>query len=58
MFIYLPIDLCTKVTGKQHKYEPPQGDIYIGSGDFIAQGKSQLNLLKTNITLSPIDRVF
>jgi len=54
---YLPIDLWTKVTGKRHKYEPPQGDIYIGSGDFIAQGKSQLNLLKQHIALSPSDNV-
>ena len=54
---YLPVDLWSKATGKRHKYEPPQGDIYIGSGDFIAQGKSQLNLLKKHIDLSPTDRV-
>ena len=54
---FLPVDLWETVTGKRHKYEPPKGDIYIGSGDFIKQGKHQLELLKEYISLKPDDAV-
>lgn len=51
---YLPIDLWNTFTGKRHKYQPPQGDIYTGSGDFIAQGNLQFSHLQkhTNIQAS------
>jgi len=54
---YLPIDLLETISGKLEKYEPPKGDIYIGSGDFIKQGKHQLELLKKYISLDQNDYV-
>ncbi len=51
---YFPIDLWNSLIGKRHKYQPPQGDIYTGSGDFIAQGNLQFSHLQnhTNIESS------
>lgn len=54
---FSPIDLWETITGKRHKYEPPKGDIYIGSGAFITQGRHQLELLKKYIRLKPEDAV-
>lgn len=54
---YLPIDLWEGLTGKRHPYEPPKGDIYIGSGDFIRQGRHQLDLLRRYAGLQPSDAV-
>lgn len=54
---FLPIDIWETIKGKRHKYEPLKGDIYIGSGDFIAQGVDQLKLLKKYIKLDPEDAV-
>lgn len=54
---FFPIDIWNTITGKRHKYEPLKGDIYIGSGNFIAQGKHHLELLKEHIYLSPNDAV-
>ncbi|MEM7162444.1 MAG: class I SAM-dependent methyltransferase [Bacteroidota bacterium] len=39
---YLP----NEIFGKRSELEPPKGKIFIGSGDFIAQGKHQVDLLK------------
>lgn len=54
---YLPQDLKNSWSGKRHKYEPPKGDIYIGSGDFIKQGKHHLDLLIKYLGLQPQDHV-
>ena len=43
---YLPVDTLDTITGKRHKFQPPKGKIFIGSGgDFIQIGKDHLNLL-------------
>lgn len=54
---YLPSDLWRKATGKKNRLEPAKGDIYIGSGDFIAQGKHQLQLLVELVGLKPTNSV-
>lgn len=54
---YLPIDLYESLANKRDKYEPPKGDIYIGSGDFIEQGRHQVDLLKKHLQLKPADHV-
>lgn len=54
---YFPFDVWKKITGARHKYEPPKGDIYIGSGDFIEQGIHHLELLKNHLRLKPEDAV-
>ncbi|HMQ47541.1 MAG TPA: class I SAM-dependent methyltransferase [Saprospiraceae bacterium] len=36
---YWPIDSFEALTGRRHPLSPPKGKIYIGSGDFIAQGE-------------------
>ncbi|WP_346881033.1 class I SAM-dependent methyltransferase [uncultured Algibacter sp.] len=54
---YLPIDLYESLIDKREKYEPKKGDIYIGSGDFISQGKHHLNLLKKYTNLKESDSV-
>lgn len=54
---YFPIDLYEGLTGKRAKNEPKKGDIYVGSGDFIAQGTRQMNVLKKYITLKNTDQV-
>lgn len=43
---YYPIDVLDSIRGKKNKYVPNKGDIFIGSGDFLAQGKHHLELLK------------
>ncbi|HNL40175.1 MAG TPA: class I SAM-dependent methyltransferase, partial [Saprospiraceae bacterium] len=54
---YLPVDVWASVSGKRGRYEPPRGDIYIGSGDFIQQGRHQLDLLQRYIDLQAADAV-
>jgi ubiquinone/menaquinone biosynthesis C-methylase UbiE len=54
---YFPTDLLHKISGKKNKLEPDKGDIYIGSGDFTAQGKHQLGLLIRMADLKPGDSV-
>jgi len=48
---YFPIDLFNSIARKRHRYEPPKGKIFIGSGDFIKQGQLQLHLLKEHTSL-------
>ncbi len=55
--VYFPIDIWNSLFGKRHKFEPPKGDIYIGSGDFITQGKHQLDLLIEHANIKPNDTV-
>lgn len=54
---YFPIDFYEGITGKRGKNTPKKGDIFIGSGDFVKQGKAQIHLLKTYIDLKPSDNV-
>lgn len=58
---YLPIDLFDKLTGKTNRYVPPRGMIYTGSSisakAYLQQGINQLELLKSDIDLKPIDNV-
>lgn len=43
---YLPIDIFDTIFRRKNKYVPNKGDIFIGSGDFLTQGKHHLELLK------------
>lgn len=36
---YWPVDSLDSLVGRRHPLRPPKGMIYIGSGDFIAQGE-------------------
>jgi len=54
---FLPSDIVKKMSGKRAQYEPPRGDVYIGSGNFIKQGKHQFNLLKKHMALLPEDHL-
>lgn len=56
-FFYFPIDLMEGLNGKRQKDIPKKGDIFIGSGDFIAQGEKQVFYLKNYIDLKPSDSV-
>lgn len=44
--VYSPVDFLDFLKGRKNKYVPKKGDIFIGSGDFISQGKHHLELLK------------
>jgi len=54
---YFPIDQWEMITGKRHKYQPPRGDIYTGSGDFIEQGNLQCSHLFNYSHIQPNHRV-
>jgi ubiquinone/menaquinone biosynthesis C-methylase UbiE len=54
---YFPYDLFQNITGTKNKLEPAKGDIYVGSGDFTAQGEHHLFLLKELVNLNPDDTV-
>jgi SAM-dependent methyltransferase len=43
---YYPIDILDSIRGKKNKYVPNKGDIFIGSGDFLAQGNHHLEILE------------
>ena len=44
--VYFPVDLLNSIIKKNKDLIPKKGDIFIGSGDFVKQGKHQLDLLK------------
>ncbi len=50
---YFPADFWNFLNRKKNKYEPKKGDIFIGSGDFLSQGKHHLELLKEYTSLQP-----
>ncbi|SEO77775.1 Methyltransferase domain-containing protein [Flavobacterium sp. CF108] len=50
---YFPADFWNSLNRKKNKYEPKKGDIFIGSGDFLSQGKHHLELLKEYTSLLP-----
>ena len=54
---YLPSDILGKVSGNTDDPIPPQGDIYIGSGDFRKQGLHQATLLQELAGLQAGSRV-
>lgn len=54
---YWPHDLYRKLFGEKGTMEPGKGDIYVGSGDFIEQGKKQAQQLKEHIDLRSDDVV-
>ena len=54
---FLPIDFYEKVTGKRDSITPPKGKIYIGSGDFLAQGRRLLDMLIKHGKIKPNHRV-
>ncbi len=54
---YFPVDQWETITGKRHKYQPPRGDIYTGSGDFIEQGNLQCSHLFNHSHIQPNHRV-
>ena len=49
---YYPIDVFELISGRKKKYTPNKGDIFIGSGDFLEQGKHHLELLKKYVDLN------
>ena len=50
---YFPVDILDFIRGRKNKYVPNKGDIFIGSGDFITQGKHHLLLLEELASLKP-----
>lgn len=54
---YAPVDFLDFVCGRNNKFVPKKGDIFIGSGDFISQGKHHLELLKQYASLQPDNSV-
>lgn len=54
---FLPIDVYEGLSGKRQKDIPKKGDIFIGGGDFVAQGEKQVFYLKNYIGLEPEDKV-
>jgi ubiquinone/menaquinone biosynthesis C-methylase UbiE len=50
---YSPIDLFNSLSGRKNKLIPNKGDIFIGSGDFVEQGKHHLKLLVEYAKLKP-----
>jgi len=56
-FVYYPIDLWDDLTGKRNPMVPPKGKIYTGSGDFIASGKSLMQMCIQLSNLQPNHRV-
>ncbi|OWU89274.1 class I SAM-dependent methyltransferase [Flavobacterium sp. WLB] len=50
---YFPADFWNSLNKKKNKYEPKKGDIFIGAGDFLLQGKHHLELLKEYTSLQP-----
>jgi ubiquinone/menaquinone biosynthesis C-methylase UbiE len=50
---YFPADFWNSLNRKKNKYVPKKGDIFIGSGDFLSQGKHHLELLKEYTSLQP-----
>lgn len=50
---YFPADFWNSLNRSKNKYEPKKGDIFIGSGDFLSQGKHHLELLKEYTSLQP-----
>ncbi len=52
-FVYYPIDVFENIKGGKKELMPPRRHIFIGSGDFEAQGKRILQLLKEHASLQP-----
>lgn len=50
---YSPIDVFNSISGRKNKMVPNKGDIFIGSGDFVEQGKHHLRLLVEYAKLKP-----
>ncbi|KRB57016.1 hypothetical protein ASD98_09425 [Flavobacterium sp. Root186] len=50
---YFPADFWNSLNRSNNKYVPKKGDIFIGSGDFLSQGKHHLELLKEYTSLQP-----
>lgn len=51
--LFLPYDVCSRFTRKGDELVPPRGMIYIGSGDFVKQGKRLMQLLIEHTGLTP-----
>lgn len=58
---YYPIDISDKFKGNRHRFVPPRSSIYTGSpansDRYIKQSIHQLELLKSEINLTPSDSV-
>ncbi|MCP4443321.1 MAG: class I SAM-dependent methyltransferase [Aureispira sp.] len=50
---YWPLDTWESITGKRDKLCPPRGLTFIGSGDFIAQGKKVVTQMRQYGDLQP-----
>lgn len=54
---YFPVDVIDRILGRRDNLTPPKGKVFVGSGDFIQQGKRLLNLLEKYGRLKPSHRV-
>lgn len=54
---YLPIDLVEGISGRRDALTPPRGMIFVGSGDFKAQGQIMLGQLVKLAGLQPHEQV-
>ena len=50
---FWPSDLLSRLTGSRNELLPRKGEIFVGKGDFTAQGLHQLELLKKYTNLIP-----
>lgn len=50
---YSPVDVFNSISGRKNKMVPNKGDIFIGSGDFVEQGRHHLRLLEEYAALKP-----
>lgn len=55
--VYFPIDFLNSFGRKNKDVIPKKGDIFIGSGDFVKQGKHQLDLLKQYADIKPDGKI-
>ena len=55
--VYFPIDFLNAFGQKNKDAIPKKGDIFIGSGDFVKQGKHQLDLLKQYADIQPEGKI-
>ncbi len=56
-FVFFPVDLFEKVTGRRQEMVPPRGLIFTGSGNFVKAGDSFLKLFIEQGGLKPKHRV-
>ena len=51
--VYYPIDVYDGIMGRRNEMVPPKGMIYVGAGDFVAQGKRLRELVVKHTDFTP-----